>query len=750
MPARFGGFLLLGLLGRGGMGAVYHGLDEQLNRHVAIKVLQASIGANAEMVATFRREARSAAALNHPSVVQVYSFGVERGQPYMAMELLTGGRLDQMIAKGEPLDEAFVLGVGASIAQGLSAANDIGLMHGDVKPENILFDKSGVPKIVDFGLATFIQQRQNENGVWGTPYYIAPEKVRHQTSDARSDIYSLGATLFHALTGKPPFDGETPLDVVKARLLAPAPRIEILRPEISPATSEIIARMLEMEPARRYPTYASLLGDLPSEADRHITPPSVRMNRTGRNFSSKNIPSIPGETGASTKPAPAHTSPGRTPAGGHGTFMWRRYAVILGSILMAAAIVSGIVLGVRTCRQKSARELARQQASSALEAAREAAANQVSEILRKLQELPSVAAVDKAVESEVPWLTSKVSRLLIKLPPEIQTTRRADAEQLIAALQAATQSVARTFVEARNIRAEARSQRDAIAALTNASDNLTAWVAALGALQLQAAEAVSNGHASVCAATQTVANMHSLVSELEKQATLAIQQTQAQQAELALKAQATAARQKAEKDRIAQAALAAKEIDAVTAARQGIQDQILHNDFQGAAKSLRSTGGTPATTPAREALAVEIERCERLIQLKAYLVQAIQKEAATPPQSGYRYGWLVDGVPKLDVIGASAETIALPDRQAPWSEAGVAQMLRFLAHYVEQNEGLDRQTHAAQLLNAAVYMRAVGGSSERAIAMAAKYASQAHTLDASLAPAAARLVSGTAAPESVK
>ena len=167
-------------------------------------------------------------------------------------------------------------------------------------------------------------------------------------------------------------------------------------------------------------------------------------------------------------------------------------------------------------------------------------------------------------------------------------------------------------------------------------------------------------------------------------------------------------------------------------------------------KALRATGGAPTTAPAREALAVEIERCERLVQLKTYLVQAIQREAVAPSRSGYRYGWLVGGVPTLDVVGATADTIVLPDRQAPWSEVGTAQMLRFLAHYVEQNEGLDRQTRAAQFLSAAVYMRAVGGSNERAVALAAKYVNQACTLDAVLAPAAARLAPIVVSPEPVK
>ncbi len=747
VPARFGGFLLLGLLGRGGMGAVYHGLDEQLNRHVAIKVLQTSIGANAELVATFRREARSAAALNHPNVVQVYSFGVERGQPYMVMELLTGGRLDQMLAKGEPLDEAFVMNVGASIAQGLSAASEIGLMHGDVKPENILFDNGGVPKIVDFGLATFMQQRHTVDGVWGTPYYIAPEKVRHQTSDARSDIYSLGATLFHALTGKPPFDGETPVDVVKARLLAPAPRIETVRPGLSQTTSEIIARMLEMEPARRYPTYASLLGDLPKDADRHYSPALLRMGRGGRSVSSKKIPSIGEDASSAVNPMLAHQQAGRA---GSGSVPWRRYVVVAGVVVLASALAGMIVLGVRTHRQREAEELARRQAIAALSAANEAAANQLSALLRQLHELPSAADVDKAIGSEVPWLTNKVGQLLAKLPPDIQAARRGDAEHAIGTMQAATQSVSRAFGEAKRILAEARAQRAAIAALTNAATDRTAWFAALDALQIQALATVSNGLAGVSAATQTISRLRVLVADIETQQSLANKQMQSErekQAALALQAKLDATRKKAEQ---AQEALAKKELVVVADARKGVQELILRNDFQGAAKVLRDSGNALTTAPGRDALAVEVERCEHMVQLKAFLVQAIKGEAAAPPHSGYRYGWLVGGIPTLDVVGASDDAVAISDRQAPWLEVGTAQILRFIAHYLEQNEGLDRKTRAAQYLNAAIYMLAVGGSNENAVALAAKYVNQARELDATLAPAAARLAPAAVPPGSVK
>jgi serine/threonine protein kinase len=252
VPALLGQFLLLELLGAGGMGAVYKALDQALGRYVAIKVMKQAMGNDPQFVENFLREARAAAAINHRNVVQIYSCGQEKGQPYIVMELISGGRLDEQIGKGEPLDEVRVLEIGVGVAEGLKAANDIGLIHGDIKPANVLFDKEGTAKVADFGLARFIAWQQNRGGeVWGTPYYIAPEKARGQKEDNRSDIYSLGATLYHALGAKPPFEGQTATDVVLARLKNPAVSIRVVRPSVQPETADVIGRRPAAFIARR-------------------------------------------------------------------------------------------------------------------------------------------------------------------------------------------------------------------------------------------------------------------------------------------------------------------------------------------------------------------------------------------------------------------------------------------------------------------------------------------------------------------
>lgn len=261
VPARLSNFLLLRLMGTGGMGGVYFARDETLGRFVAIKVMLQSLGDDPEFIENFRREAQAIAKLNHPNIAQIYSFGQEKGQPYIVMELVSGDRVDVMMEDPNGIAPAKVMRIGLEIALGLSAADEAGLVHGDIKPENILMDAKGQAKLVDFGLATVAHQAAGE-GIWGTPYYIAPEKIRRQKVDARSDIYSLGATLYHMLTGNPPFEGETPVEVVKARLEQPPPDPRTLMPELPEIVASTIQRMLAVERTERYPNYLSLISDL--------------------------------------------------------------------------------------------------------------------------------------------------------------------------------------------------------------------------------------------------------------------------------------------------------------------------------------------------------------------------------------------------------------------------------------------------------------------------------------------------------
>ena len=262
VPARFANFILLEQLGKGGMGAVYKAYDETLGRTVALKVMQQAIGQDPAFVAQLQQEARALAAINNPHIVQIYSYGEENGQPYIVMELVDGGRLDHMQEKKKQLDETFVLRMATQIIRGLQAANAAGMTHGDIKPANILFDRAGNAKVADFGLARFKGQKPQPGEVWGTPYYVAPEVVKGQAPNAGSDIYSLGGTLYHVLTGEPPFNCETVTDTVLLRFKEPAPDPRVFKNNISARTAAILLRMLEMDSFARYPTYESLLKDI--------------------------------------------------------------------------------------------------------------------------------------------------------------------------------------------------------------------------------------------------------------------------------------------------------------------------------------------------------------------------------------------------------------------------------------------------------------------------------------------------------
>ena len=258
-PSDFGHFLLERELGHGGMGGVYLARDKMLDRQVGIKVMLKSLGDDPAFVERFQREAQAAARLNHPNIAQIYSFGKENGMPYIAMELVSGGSLDKEMEENPgALDPVHVMRVGQQLADALALAADQGLVHGDVKPENVLYDTDGNAKLVDFGLAAM---QGDSNEIWGTPYYISPEKVRRQKIDFRADIYSLGGTLYHALTGVAPFEGEDATEVVKARFQGPPRKPSEVRPDIPPEIDTIVMRMLEVEPSMRYPTYQSLLGD---------------------------------------------------------------------------------------------------------------------------------------------------------------------------------------------------------------------------------------------------------------------------------------------------------------------------------------------------------------------------------------------------------------------------------------------------------------------------------------------------------
>ncbi len=261
-PGKLGQFILLRLLGKGEMGSTYKAHDTILGRQVAIKVMKKSLGKDPKRVKDFLAEGRALALLDHPNAVSIFSLGQEKNQPYIVMELLAGKALNKKYSLDKALDEALALEIAIQIAQALEAAKEISLIHGDIKPANIMIDDKGGAKLVDFGLAKIGDGHVGEGAAFGTPYYVAPEQVQRESIDHRTDIYSLGATLFHILACMPPFPGKTLKEVLEARLEKPAPGLLKIRPSLHPETAAVAAKMLEREPDDRYGDYGQLLKDL--------------------------------------------------------------------------------------------------------------------------------------------------------------------------------------------------------------------------------------------------------------------------------------------------------------------------------------------------------------------------------------------------------------------------------------------------------------------------------------------------------
>jgi len=259
----FDHFELVEFIASGGMGTVYRARDVNLNRIVALKLLRKENSADAAYIEKLETEAQITASVAHPFVVKVFSFGCDQGVYYIAMELVDKGSLDDLMTLQGSIAEAQVLEIGLQVAQGLRAAYRVGLIHRDVKPGNILFADAHTAKIVDFGLALPLEQaREGEAEIWGTPYYVAPEKLNHEPEDFRSDIYSLGGTLFHALAGRPPFEAENASLVALKHLKSQAVSLQAFAPDVSSPTAYVINRTLAKNPDDRYQSYDELIEHL--------------------------------------------------------------------------------------------------------------------------------------------------------------------------------------------------------------------------------------------------------------------------------------------------------------------------------------------------------------------------------------------------------------------------------------------------------------------------------------------------------
>ncbi len=278
---RKGHYLVLGELGRGGMGVVYRAWDERLRRLVALKVLLSG-ETDPESQARFHREGEAVARLQHPNIIAVHELGAIENRPYIAMQFVEGRTLADRIGKAGqkklPLNKA--LEAMRDVARALEYAHAQGVLHRDLKPQNIIIDALDRPHLLDFGLAQLRDSGTKltaTGATLGTPAYMPPEQTGGERTDERSDVYSLGATLYHVLTGRPPFEGATPLNIMAAVLRQPPSPPSRLNPRAAGDLDTITLRCLEKDPARRYPSAAELASDL----DRHLTGDPIRARPLG-------------------------------------------------------------------------------------------------------------------------------------------------------------------------------------------------------------------------------------------------------------------------------------------------------------------------------------------------------------------------------------------------------------------------------------------------------------------------------------
>jgi len=263
------GFQILGKLGSGAMATVFKARQLSLDRTVAIKVLPKKLGENPEFVDRFYKEGRAAARLNHNNIVQAIDVGEAVGYHYFVMEYIDGKTVYDDLAANKIYSEKDALEIIIDVARALEHAAERGFVHRDVKPKNIMLTKQGVAKLADMGLAretADLKTAMAEAGrAYGTPYYISPEQIRGEVNiDFRADIYSLGATFYHMVTGKLPFEGTTPAAVMHKHLKEPLIPPDHLVPTLSSGVGEVIEAMMAKKREDRYASYSDLLSDLQS------------------------------------------------------------------------------------------------------------------------------------------------------------------------------------------------------------------------------------------------------------------------------------------------------------------------------------------------------------------------------------------------------------------------------------------------------------------------------------------------------
>jgi hypothetical protein len=273
---RLGRYQLTAWLGQGGMGAVYAAIDLKLQRPVAIKILPEAISADPEAAERFLREARAAAQLNDPHIVAVYDVDHEDRTPYLVMELVNGSNAQEFLNEHGPFPWREATLITADVCRALATAHRAGLVHRDMKPANIMRSTTGLVKLADFGLAKMTDQLESSHSaaghLLGTPSYMSPEQCRFDAVDDRSDIYSLGATYFGLLTGRPPFRGDHAVQVMFGHCSSPVPDVRQINPTVPAECQAVLERTMAKLPQDRYVSAGELLAELEQLLAAHSRP----------------------------------------------------------------------------------------------------------------------------------------------------------------------------------------------------------------------------------------------------------------------------------------------------------------------------------------------------------------------------------------------------------------------------------------------------------------------------------------------
>ncbi|MGI6547919.1 MAG: Stk1 family PASTA domain-containing Ser/Thr kinase [Bacillota bacterium] len=255
---------ILAEIGSGGMGHVFRAQDTFLNRRVAVKLLRTQFAGDGDFVRRFRREAQAAASLSHPNIVAIYDVGEHNGSYYIVMEHVDGETLKDKIKRDAPISVDETIRIGIQICDALEHAHQNGIVHRDIKPHNILVTRSGRVKVADFGIARAVSGTTlvHTGTIVGSAHYFSPEQARGGVVDEKSDLYSLGVVLFEMLTGRVPFDGDSPISVAVKHVQEDVPLLQTLNPAVPVSLQALVQRLLAKDTARRYPSAADVMVDL--------------------------------------------------------------------------------------------------------------------------------------------------------------------------------------------------------------------------------------------------------------------------------------------------------------------------------------------------------------------------------------------------------------------------------------------------------------------------------------------------------